>query len=127
MLNKDLKKEVIRMCIGVPILSVVMIIIYAVCGKFDLPVLFGAIIGTAVTLLNFFLLALSVEHVSKKEDEAAAKLSMNVSYFARIILIAIVVVIAIKMPQINYITAILPLLFERIVIMTHTIGKGGIK
>ena len=127
MLNKDLKKEVIRMCIGVPVLSVVMIIIYAVCGKFDLPVLFGAIIGTAVTLLNFFLLALSVEHVSKKEDEAAAKLSMNVSYFARIILIAIVVVIAIKMPQINYITAILPLLFERIVIMTHTIGKGGIK
>ena len=117
MLDTGLRKEIIRMCIGVSVMSVIMIAGFAVFGRFDISVLYGALLGTTVTLLNFFFLALSVSHVVNKHDEKNAKLFMNISYFLRIILIAVTVAVAIKFPFFNAISVILPFVFERLVIM----------
>ena len=117
MLDTGLRKEVIRMCIGVSVMSIIMIAGFALFGHFDISVLYGAALGTSVTLLNYFFLALSVSHVINKNDAADAKLFMNVSYFLRIILIAVTVAVAIRFPFFNAISVILPFIFERIVIL----------
>lgn len=124
MLDIGLRKEVIRMCIGVSVLSAVMVIVFAVFDRIDSSVLYGAILGTAVTLLNYFFLALSVTHVINKENAADAKLFMNISYLLRIILIAVTVAVSIKFPFFNYIAVILPFVFERIVIMIIHMRDG---
>ncbi len=124
MLDADLKREIIRMCIGVSVMSAIMIAGFAIFGRFDLPVLYGAILGTAVTILNYFLLALSVSHVVNKKDEKTAKLFMNTSYLFRIIFIAAAVAVAINFPFFNYIAVILPFVFERIVIMIIHMRDG---
>ena len=124
MLDAGLKREVVRMCVGVAVLSSIMLAGFAVFGRFDMPVLYGAVLGTAVTLLNYFLLALSVSHVVNKHDEKNAKLFMNISYLLRIILIAIAVATAIKFPFFNAIAVILPFIFERIVIMIIHMRDG---
>ena len=122
--DAGLRKEVVRMCVGVSVMSIIMIAGFAVFGRFDLPVLYGAILGTAVTLVNFFLLALSVSHVINKKDEKNAKLFMNISYLLRIVFIALAVAAAIKFPFFNYVTVILPFVFERIVIMIIHMRDG---
>ncbi len=124
MLDAGLRREIVRMCIGVSILSVLMIAGFAVFGRFDTSVLYGAILGTAVTLLNYFLLALSVSHVVNKKDKSNAKLFMSVSYLLRIIFIAVAVAVAIRFPFFNAITVILPFVFERIVIMIIHMRDG---
>lgn len=124
MLDSALKKEIVRMCVGVSVLSVIMIAGFAVFGRFDTSVLYGALLGTAVTLLNYFLLALSVSHVVNKHDEKNAKLFMNISYLLRIILIAIAVGTAIKFPFFNATAVILPFVFERFVILIIHMRDG---
>lgn len=124
MLDAGLRKEIARMCTGVSVMSVIMIAGFAVFGRFDTSVLYGAIFGTAITLLNYFLLALSVSHVVNKNNEKNAKLFMNISYCLRIILIAVAVAVAIKFPFFNYIAVILPFIFERIVIMIIHMRDG---
>ena len=124
MLDSALKREIVRMCVGVSVLSVIMIAGFAVLGRFDTSVLYGAILGTGITLLNYFLLALSVSHVVNKHDEKNAKLFMNISYLLRIILIAIAVGTAIKFPFFNATAVILPFVFERIVILIIHMKDG---
>lgn len=116
MLEASLKKEVIRMCAGISVMSVLMLLVFALFGRFDTPVLYGAILGTGITVLNYFLLALSVSYIANATPEKA-KLFMHISYFLRIILIAAAVACAIRLPFFNYIAAVLPLIFERLVII----------
>jgi len=124
MLDSALKREIVRMCVGVSVLSTIMIAGFAVFGHFDMSVLCGTILGTSVTLFNYFLLALSVSHVVNKHDEKNAKLFMNISYVLRIIFIAIAVATAINSPFFNAIAVILPFIFERIVIMIIHMRDG---
>ncbi|MBR2846767.1 MAG: ATP synthase subunit I [Clostridia bacterium] len=124
MLDTSLKREVVRMCIGVSVMSIIMIAGFAVFGHFNMSVLYGAALGTAVTLLNYFFLALSVAHVVNKKDKSDAKLFMNISYFLRIILIAVTVGVAIRFPFFNAVSVILPFIFERIVILIIHMRDG---
>lgn len=124
MLDSGLRKEILRMCIGVSVLSILMIAGFTLFGRFDMPVLYGALLGTGVTLLNYFLLALSVAHVVNKKDEKNAKLFMNISYFLRIILIAATVATAIRFPFFNAVAVVMPFIFERIVIFIIHIRDG---
>lgn len=124
MLDTGLRKEVVRMCIGVSVMSIIMIAGFAVFGHFNISVLYGAVLGTAVTLLNYFFLALSVAHVVNKKDKSDAKLFMNISYFLRIILIAVTVGVAIRFPFFNAVSVILPFIFERIVILIIHMRDG---
>ena len=54
------KKETLRIAVGTLILSVLMIAVFLMTGFFDAGVLWGTLLGSGVTILNFFLLGLSV-------------------------------------------------------------------
>ncbi len=117
MLNFDLKREFYKLSIGVIVMSVIMVAIFAALGKFDYKVVTGAALGTLVTIANYLFLAFSIERISQKDDVNNGKSIMTFSYFIRLAVIAVTIIIAIKLPIFNYIAVALPFLFPRVVIV----------
>ncbi len=124
MLSKNLFKEVIKMLIGVFILSFIMVIVFFILNGFDIRVIWGALLGSTVCVLNYFFLALSIENAVSKGDKA--KGSMGISYMLRMVFIGISILVAIKLPCFNYVAAVIPFLFPRIVLLISA-KKGGDK
>lgn len=110
------------MLIGLLILGVIMYGVFAAFGHYDLTVVLGALLGVAAAFANFAVLGMSVQKAVDK-DAGGARISMASSYTLRMLMIAAVVVFAIKSPYINYLAAIIPLIFPRIVIMFFNLKK----
>lgn len=137
------KQETSKIAIGVIILAVLMVIVFVVMGQFDLTVLWGTIYGSAYAVLNFFLMALTVQQAAEKmngvhlppeeeiEDGTEAdekqeqplspeaqsgRRLMQTSYTLRMFLLIAVVVIALAVPFINALPAVIAMIFPRIVI-----------
>ena len=120
MLDKNLFDEVVKMAVGVFLLSVIMVIVFALLGYFDMKVIWGALLGWAGCVLNYTFLAFSVQNVIEKEKEFV-KGYMAASYTFRMLFIAAVIILAIKVDCFNYIAAVIPFFFTRIVIMVYNI------
>ena len=146
------RQETLRMAIGVAILTVLMVGIFLIIGMFDVTVLAGAAFGGAFAVLNFFLMALSVQkaaemmsgvHLPPEEvgengevieqplspEAAKARQKMQLSYTGRMLLTVVFAIIALLVPAIHPVAALIPLLFPRIVIMIQGLvqknGKAG--
>lgn len=117
MINSELKKQTLKISIGVFAMTAVMIGVFAAFGKFDYKVVTGGLLGAVVTIANHFFLAFSIERISGKESVKDGQNLMKLSYFRRLVLIGVAVFIAIKLPVFNYIATAIPLLFPRIVII----------
>lgn len=117
MINSELKKQTLKISIGVFAMTAVMIGVFAAFGKFDYKVVTGGLLGAVVTIANHFFLAFSIERISDKESVKDGQNLMKLSYFGRLVLIGVAVFIAIKLPVFNYIATAIPLLFPRIVII----------
>lgn len=122
--SNDMRTNVIKVSIGVIILTAVMLGVFAVIKKFDITVLWGALLGCGFTVFNFFMLSVSVK-MSVDRSKNGAQGLMGVSYTVRLMLTAAMVILAIKLPVFNYIAAVIPLIFPRLVIMILNIGKRG--
>ena len=138
------KAETKKMALGVGVLSLLMIAVFLVLGKFDYTVLLGAILGCGAAIGNFFLMALTVQKVTDdmpvlpqkepaeepegndEEEEKEEPLSdeakqmgkkMQLSYTLRMLLLAGIAALAISLPIFHSWASLIPLLFPRIVIM----------
>ena len=60
-----IRQETLRMAIGVAILTVLMVGVFLIIGMFDATVLAGAVFGGAFAVLNFFLMAMSVQKAAE--------------------------------------------------------------
>ena len=145
--------ETKKVAAGTLILTALMISVFLVIGKFDLTVLLGAALGCAVGIGNFFLLALTVQHLTgsmpalprQEEEETdgetpekeqrrplspearAAGRKMQLSFILRLLLIGLTAVIALKAPVFHPWASLIPLLFPNLVIslMKMKAGKGA--
>lgn len=155
-IDPAVRKQTARVAAGTAILTVLMIAVFLILRKFDYTVLLGALVGCAVAIGNFFLMALTVQHLTgsmpvlppKEETEAPedpdeaekqkkkqplspearqAGRKMEVSFILRLLVIALVAVIALKAPVLNPWATLIPLLFPNIVIalLRNSIGKGA--
>ncbi len=115
MFLKQSSKQTLKILIGSVILAGIMIAVFALLGYFSLSVVSGAALGIVTAVLNFFLLALTLEYALGKGAGKAQGI-MGLSYTVRIVVIAVIVVFAIKAPYINYVATAIPLVFPRIVI-----------
>lgn len=135
------------MAVGVTILSVLMVGIFLIIGMFDTTVLLGAVLGTAFAVLNFFLMALGVQKAAEvmngvqlpPEEEPAegeepadkplspeaarAKQKIQLSYTGRMLMTVVFAIVALLVPGIHPVAALLPLLFPRIVITIQGLGQ----
>ena len=125
MLSKKITKEIIKMLMSIFIMLIIMVLFFAIFGYFNLPVIFGALLGGIVAFLNFFFLAVSVENAVKEDKNP--KIVVASSYSLRMLFIGVMIVVAIKSPYFNYVAMVIPLIFPRIAIMITNLIKKRVK
>ncbi len=119
-MTKNVKTDVLRVAIGNFALGAVMVLIFALTGQFSLSVIWGTLLGCSFVSLSFLWLAISVSKNVEKDPENARK-RVSATYTYRLILAAAMVFVAIKVPVFNPFAAIIPLFYQRAVIMV--VGK----
>ena len=153
-MDPAVRKETGRVAAGTLILTVLMIAVFLILRKFDHTVLLGALLGCATAIGNFFLMALTVQHLTdsmpalprQEEEEPAdaaedreaparplstearqAGRKMQLSFILRLMLIGLVALLALKAPVFHPWAALIPLLFPNIVIalMRRASGRGA--
>lgn len=141
------RKETAKIGIGTAVLSVIMLLVFALLGRLDWPVVFGTLIGACAAVGNFFLMALSVQQAAEqmngvtvpeapegdeedgedKPKEAPlpevqrAKRKMQLSYTGRMLGLVVVAILVLTLPCFHPIPAAIALLFPRIVIFFNGI------
>ena len=145
--------ETKKVAAGTAVMTALMIAVFLILRKFDYTVILGALLGTLTAVGNFFLLALTVQHLTgsmpvlprdeeEKEEEGKADEAeeekprplspeatqagrkMQLSFLLRLLLIGLVALIAVKTPWFHPAASLLPLLFPNIVISIMKIKAG---
>ncbi|MFQ7292763.1 MAG: ATP synthase subunit I [Monoglobales bacterium] len=119
MLSRETLKSIAIISIGSLLLTAIMLIIFAISRNFNSKVILGGIAGTFYSILNFILLAITVEKMLSKEEKAKANLTAELSYVARFFLTAVFVIWSIKAEYINYLAAIIPIIFPQLIIRIY--------
>jgi len=117
--RKTVIRETLMILLGVAICAGLMCVVFALLHKFDLTVLLGAAVGTVVTTLNFFSMAmvatLAADRAQEQDVEGGKKL-LKGAYPIRILILAVVLFACAKSGYFNVIALVLPLIFVRPVI-----------
>lgn len=140
--------DTVRLFIGELIVSALTVGVYALIGKFNMSVLWGALLGSLVITLNFFILSLSVNRAIDKalsergegelseeelqkftlEHTAAIQASAKGSYLLRTLLLLGTLILAFLLGDVfDVIATLVPLLAFRPVLMINEFikTKGG--
>ena len=121
-LQPSSKKELRRIAIGVAICDVLMIaglflLSQFGMGTFTYRIFVGALGGSAITILNFTIMCLTVQHAVNYEDQKKMKAFFQASYNGRLMLQAVWVIICFVVPHIHVIAGAVPLLFPSVIIL----------
>ncbi len=127
--KKEVRNIVIYTCIGI-VLELILLTLahfFWIPDKipFDYTLFTGAVCGGLVAILNFVLMALTVQKVAGvTDDEKTARKILQASYSRRMLMQIVWIVIAIAAPCFQVVAAILPLLFPTMGIKIKTmLGK----
>lgn len=102
--------------VGIFALSAVVVIIVAFTPYYDHTVALGALLGALGASLNFLFLGFVVSKAVEK-DESKAGSYAQATYTVRLLFMAAVIIIGIKLPYFNGYATALPFLLIRPVIM----------
>ena len=118
-IESAVKRETAYIAVWVLILSILMESVFLVIGKWDLTVLYGNLLSGTLSILNFFLMGLTVQKAVKKEEKQA-KSVMKLSMLLRLLLVFAAAALGALLPCFNVITSLLPLFFPRLAIAFHS-------
>lgn len=98
--------------------SSLMVGVFALLGKYTPQVAVGAAVGSVLAVANFAALSISIEKsvevFGQKENPAGAKMSVQLSSAVRMLAIAAVIFVLLKVGVGEPVSMILPLLFTRV-------------
>ena len=126
--DRAVRRETLRVAAGVFALVAVMLAVYAVLGKLTAKMALGGIYTGILTVINFFIMALTVQGVTdraaekeRSEQELAdltieMKNRMKLSYNARMIGLLALIVVGLTVFKFDPLATILPVLFPTIVV-----------
>lgn len=110
------------------ILIAIMLSVYMILDKLTVQVWLGAALGFAVSLLDFIAMAVSLLRAEKKENIAAAQLSVRLVYTARMLLILVTMIFALKSGHFDPLATLLPLCIMRLAMkLSEVIRRKGEK
>lgn len=117
--RKVVMRETAAMAVGEILLSAAMVGVFAALGYFKMNVLWGALLGCLVMIVNHLLLAITVsmatDRAAKGNVQQAQKM-IQLSSSTRLILLGVVLVVCLKLGA-NPLALLLPLLFARPILM----------
>ena len=111
------RREVKRISAGVLIGSALMVAIFAAVGKFSWSVVWGALLGDLIAIGNFVYLGLSVQKAAADDNQIHAKLVMRASYFLRMLIAVIAIIVGLAVQMFHWLAVIIPLLLPRLTIL----------
>ncbi len=126
--DSAVRRETARVAAGVFALVAVMLAVYAVIGKFSVPALLGGVYTGLLTVVNFFIMGMTVQGITDRAAEKARteqeiaeltlemKNRMKLSYNLRMIALFALMVVGISVFKFDPIATILPILFPTLVI-----------
>ena len=126
--DSAVRRETARVAAGVFALVAVMLAVYAVIGKFSAPALLGGVYTGLLTVVNFFIMGMTVQGITDRAAEKARteqeiaeltlemKNRMKLSYNLRMIALFALMVVGISVFKFDPIATILPILFPTLVI-----------
>lgn len=119
--NNIVKKETINMGLGILVCSVITQIVFFIFGAYSLAVLLGSIYGGVIVLLNFFLMGITVQNVTKLEDKNMAKKKMQFSYSMRQLGLALLIgagmYAAVNLKVFHWLPILLAVIYPRLIIL----------
>lgn len=128
--RKFILKETAIITLGQTLCVGVMMGVFALLDAFDRSVLLGGIAGGLLAVLNFLLMAIGTSIASDKaqnQDVKGGQATIQLSYFGRMILIAVVLFALVRSGLCNVIAAVLPLAFTRpILTIAEFFRKSGV-
>ncbi|MBE6871647.1 MAG: hypothetical protein E7491_06800 [Ruminococcaceae bacterium] len=99
--------------VWVLILSVLMQSVFLVIGKWDYTVLLGNLLSGAFSVLNFFLMGLTVQSALGK-DEKEVKNAVKLSQTYRSLMMFAMLAVGVLVPVFNTLAVVIPVVFPRI-------------
>lgn len=114
-IDPTVRKETRYIALVTVLLGAFQQAVFLIIGKWSFFVLLGGIYGWAAALMNFFLMALTVQKAVSQEEKDA-KNTMKLSQSLRLLGLFVLAMIAYLLPFINTISAVLPYLYPRIAI-----------
>lgn len=105
------------------VMTGIMIGVYALLGRLTANVLLGAALGTAAALLNFAVMTFSVVKAESAESPERGALQVRFNYVIRMLVLAAVLIVALKTNVFDPVATVLPLCFIRIAIFLSEIFR----
>ena len=121
--DPEVKKDIGFMAIGCGVCSVVVALVFAVIGKFTLPVLWGTLVGYVLSFGNFFLMSIGVLKALETGDEVTAKLKMRRSYVFRTVVMLAVIGVSIAVEFVNWVPVVASVFYPRIIITARGLWR----
>ena len=118
MLHNDAAiRQFIRIALGVAALTALEIGVYALLGRFSVDVLLGALFGMVVSCANFLALTVTVSRAADRAeggDPMKARAAVQGSSVLRLLALAAVYILVLKLTTLDPLAAVLPLVFVQI-------------
>lgn len=128
--RKALLKDVGVFSLGVLVCSGIMVAIFAAVGHFAINVLWGALLGSLVIILNHFFLSLTVNLAADRAEQGDVQQGqkmIQLSSLVRLLAMAGAMLLGVYLGC-NVLALVLPLAFQRPVLMIlEFFGKKGDK
>lgn len=121
--DKTVRQETINIIVGSIILSMLMQAVFLIIGKWDYKVLLGNLLGVFGTVLNFFLMGLTIQSAILVE-ESEAKKKIRTSQTLRTQMLFIVTIIGAVFSCFNIVAVVIPLFFPRLIVMFRTFSHN---
>ena len=127
--RKLVLKETALIAGGELICVALMCGVYALMGKFGIPVLLGGLVGALLATANFFFLAVVASLAADRaqtQDVADGQKMIRSSYLIRLLLLAVLLILCAKSGFFDLLALLLPLVFMRPVLtITEFFRKKG--
>ena len=130
-IDGTVKKETAYVAAAEGVLVALMLAVYLIISKFTLNVLFAALISGGVSVLNFFMMGLTVQKAVTLEDDSDRRKLIRASQLLRLLIIGVVVIVCAVFPKLDIFALFIPLFFPRLFAQARGIygavknGKDG--
>ena len=109
-------RDVFPVMLGELLLTGLMLAVYALIGRFSLKVLWSAGLGAGAVLLNFTVMILALLQAEKRGSPEKGQLYVRATYALRLVLLAAVLILALKSKVFDPLATALPLCFQPIAV-----------
>lgn len=117
-INKAVTDFIKIIALGVAACEAITLIVFAICGKLSLSVLFGALWGGATMILHYYLMAYSTAKAADEQDPDRAKKRVQAAHSKRLLLLVLLmgtgVFLATEYEILHWLPLVLSMIYPRI-------------